>query len=142
MEDRVEVRALLDAYSFLVDRGRIADLADLFTPDGVMEGPVGEAGVGRAGIEQFFRSAADRVAEPPKLMRHHVTSCQVVVDGDDADAQSYFLALTDLGLDHWGGYRDRIVRHRGSWRIVRRTLRVDGWSPGSWWERNQGVGGP
>jgi hypothetical protein len=136
--DRLAIQALLDHYPFLVDQGRYAELSRLFTSDGVMEGPVGRPGVGTEGIEQFFRaSASKQVPGPmPKLMRHHVTSRHVEVDGDTGQAQSYFMALSDSGLDHWGRYRDTLLLVDGHWLIQRRTLKVDGCTPGSWWERN------
>jgi hypothetical protein len=120
-----------------VDQGLYGELGRLFTPDGVMEGPVGRPGVGPDGIEQFFRaSASKRVSGPmPRLMRHHVTSRHLEVDGHTAQAHSYFLALTDSGLDHWGRYRDALVCVDGHWKIQRRALKVDGCTPGSWWER-------
>jgi hypothetical protein len=94
--------------------------------------------VGREGIEQFFRVAASRVVEEPvpKLMRHHVTSRRIDLEGDQGSARSYFLALTDTGPDHCGRYRDELMRVNGAWLIRRRTLTVDGYTPGSWWQRN------
>jgi len=50
----------------------------------------------------------------------------------EALATSYFLAITALGPDHWGRYRDRVVRAGDQWRFARRAAAVDGWAPGSW----------
>jgi hypothetical protein len=138
LEDRLAVESLLDRYPFLVDQGRYGELSGLFAPDGVMEGPVGDPGVGRPGIEAFFRSAASRVVEGPlpKVMRHHVTSRAIELEADSGSARSYFLAMTEVGPDHWGRYRDVFVRVDGEWLIGRRSLSVDGFTPGSWWERN------
>jgi hypothetical protein len=136
--DRVAIDALLSRYPFLVDQGKHADISQLFTADGIMEGPVGEPGRGRAGIDAFFRDSATKpIARPlPRLMRHHITSQHIEVDGDTAESRSYFMALTDEGIDHWGRYRDDLRRVDGEWLINRRTLKVDGFSPGSWWEHN------
>ena len=41
------------------------------------------------------------------------------------------LAVTERGPDHWGHYRDRLVRRDGRWLFAERHVRVDGRSPGS-----------
>lgn len=143
LEDRLAAGELLDRYPFLVDQGRYEDLAQLFTPDGVIEGPVGEPGQGRDGITRFFQASATRVVEGPlpRLMRHHLTSRTIELSGDEGSACSYFVAFTEGGPDHWGRYRDKLVKADGEWRFRRRLLTVDGFAPGSWWERNVAVGG-
>jgi hypothetical protein len=137
--ERAAIEHLLSRYPFLVDRQRFEELSMLFTADGVMEGPVGEPGIGRKGIEEFFRHSATKpiIGRVPKLMRHHVTSQRVdLVDDNRAVADSYFIAVTDVGSDHWGRYRDAIAKLDGVWLISRRTLSVDGFTEGSWWEQN------
>jgi hypothetical protein len=140
-DDLVAVGSLLDRYPFLVDQGRYGELSRLFAADGVVEGPVGEPGIGRSGVEQFFEQAASRVVEGPlpKLIRHHVTSRQVELDGEKGQSSSYFIALTETGPDHWGRYRDELVRVDGEWLFARRTFSVDGFMPSSWWEKNLSV---
>ena len=143
--DRVAIERLLSRYPFLVDRQRFEELGELFTVDGVMEGPVGEPGRGRSGIAEFFRHSATKpiTGRVPKLMRHHVTSQQVqVIEDGTAKADSYFVAMTDAGADHWGRYRDSISKVGGDWLISRRTLVVDGFAEGSWWEQNISGGSP
>lgn len=138
---RSAIEQLLSRYPFLVDRQKFAEIASLFTPDGVMEGPVGSPGVGRDGIEEFFRHSATKpvIGRVPKLMRHHVTSQRIdLLDEHHASSDSYFMALSDVGLDHWGRYRDTIVQEDGSWLIAKRLLVVDGFTSGSWWEQNVG----
>jgi hypothetical protein len=49
-----------------------------------------------------------------------------------ARARSYFLAVTERGVDHWGRYRDELVRSGDRWRFARRQVRTDGSAPGSW----------
>ena len=143
--DRLAIEQLLSRYPFLVDRQRFEELSTLFTVDGVMEGPVGEPGLGRSGIAEFFRQSATKpiTGRVPKLMRHNVTSQQVELLGAGAaKADSYFVAITDVGPDHWGRYRDSISKVDGSWLISRRTLVVDGFTEGSWWEQNISGGTP
>lgn len=142
LEDRLAAGELLDRYPFLVDQGRYEELAELFTPDGVIEGPVGEPGRGREGITRFFQSSATRVVEGPlpRLMRHHVTSRSIELAGDQGSARSYFVAFTETGPDHWGRYRDQLAKFATEWRLSRRVLTVDGCTAGSWWERNVAAG--
>lgn len=137
--DRMAIEHLLARYPFLVDRQRFEELASLFTPDGVMEGPVGAPGIGRAGIMEFFRHSATKPVSgrAPKLMRHNVTSQRIdLIEDHHASADSYFLAMTDSGIDHWGRYRDAIDEVDGAWLIAKRLLVVDGCTVGSWWEQN------
>jgi hypothetical protein len=35
------------------------------------------------------------------------------------------------GLDHWGTYRDEVVRAEDGWRFTRRKVKVEGHIPGS-----------
>jgi hypothetical protein len=57
----------------------------------------------------------------------------VDLDGpEQARARSYFLAVTDTGVDHWGRYRDELVPAGGRWRFAVRQVRTDGAAPGSW----------
>ena len=61
------------------------------------------------------------------LLRHHVSSVKIDLTGPDtASAASYFLVFTEVGLDHWGRYADRLVRAGGSWLIAHRKVRLDG----------------
>ena len=137
LDDRLATAELLDRYPFLVDQGRYDELAGLFTSDGVVEGPVGEPGHGREGITEFFRAAARVVEGPlPRLMRHHVTSRAIELDGDEGKASSYFVAFSETGPDHWGRYRDQLRKVDGSWLLRSRVFSVDGYVAGSWWERN------
>jgi hypothetical protein len=41
----------------------------------------------------------------------------------------YFSALTQIGLDHWGRYRDLLIPVGGRWLFARRDVKVDGYAP-------------
>jgi len=137
--DRMAIEHLLSRYPFLVDRQRFEELGQLFAEDGVMDGPVSGPVVGRSAIEAFFRHSATKpiTGRVPRFMRHNVTSQRVDVGPDGtAAADSYFLAMTDAGPDHWGRYRDSLVKVGGEWLFHQRLLKVDGHAAGSWWEQN------
>jgi hypothetical protein len=73
-------------------------------------------------IKSTFRSA-DNFGR----LRHHVSSVVIELTGPDtATATSYFLALSGAGPDHWGLYRDELIRQGQDWLFARRTVTVEG----------------
>ena len=49
---------------------------------------------------------------------------------------SYFTVVTDIGVDHWGSYHDRLVPDAatGSWLFATRSVRTDGYVPNSYFK--------
>lgn len=142
--DAEALRGLIGDYLVAADRGRSADLAALFAPDGVLEirGDGPDAGIYRGPDEILARLDANR-AELAQLMdgpllRHHVSSIRF--DQDDEAAPrgwSYFLAVTASGPDHWGRYVDRYRRIDDAWRFAHRTVLLEGWATDSWMARSR-----
>jgi len=131
---REEIRETLARYVHLVDRGRLDEATSLFAEDAMLEIGDGGAATGRAAIRALFARTGERLAAGGRrpFIRHHLSSIAVSVEGlETATAESYFLALGERGLDHWGRYRDRLVRREGCWLIAERRVRVDGRAPGS-----------
>ena len=129
-----EIRQLIARYNHAGDRGRLDELVACFSEDGVMELPDLPALRGRAEIRQHLaRVMADLAAASARAtLRHHVASLLVEPLGADAArARAYFSVFTEIGLDHWGGYRDELCRVQGRWLFAQRTVRVDGAVPGS-----------
>ena len=98
-------------------------LAECFAPDAVYVHPKGEL-TGPADIVARSRAAL----EPLDASQHLVGSIHIVVDGDHAQARSYFqaqhvrAAATGGTLFFIAGtYADDFGIVEGSWRIVRRT---------------------
>jgi hypothetical protein len=132
---RERIRDTLARYAHCADRGRFAELAALFTPDGVLEIDGRPPLQGRAAIEAFLTGTKTNIAAnlSRPLIRHHVSSHRIEVHGPDtATAASYFLAITERGPDHWGRYRDRLVRVGEQWLFQHRRVRPDGHAPNSW----------
>ncbi len=50
---------------------------------------------------------------------------------DRVEVSSYFAVHTDVGLDHWGRYRDVLTTEDGTWRFASRKISVDGFSADS-----------
>ena len=131
---REGIRDTIARYAHLVDRGRIDELVGLFAEDGVLEAGDRPAVRGRDALRAFFLGTGERLAAASSrpLIRHHVSNVQIDVrSADAADAVSYFLALTERGVDHWGRYRDRFVRVGERWLFQHRRARADGYAPGS-----------
>ncbi len=131
---REMVRDTILRYAHLADRGQIDELAELFVEEATLEAGNAPAACGRDAIRAFFRATGARLAAATSrpLLRHHVSNVLVTLDGRDAaSAESYFLAVTERGLDHWGRYRDRLVARDGRWLFQHRRARADGYAPGS-----------
>ena len=125
-----ELRALVDRYAILGDTGRTDELAALFAIAGVLRTGNWQAD-GRRAIGEHLSRRGDR---NPALtfMRHHITSCDIeLLAPDAASGRSYFLVVTDVGLDRAGTYIDRFGREEGQWRFVRREVRIDWIAGGS-----------
>jgi len=132
---REEIRESLARYAHYADTGRFVELVGLFTAEGVLEIDGRPPLQGRAAIEAFLTATKTNIAAnlTQPLIRHHVSSLRIDVHGPDtASAASYFLALTERGPDHWGRYRDRLVRVREQWLVQHRRVRRDGYAPNSW----------
>lgn len=135
---REAVRETLARYNHAGDRGRLGELAEQFTPDGILEIRNGARLEGRAAIAEGLGGAVRRSIDsaapggPPPIVRHHVSSVLIHdVTPERAEAASYFAVLTGDGLDHWGRYRDVLVPYDGRWLLAHRFVRVDVHRPGS-----------
>ena len=132
---REQIRDTIARYAHCVDGGRFEELVDLFLPDGALEVEGREPHRGRDAIRAFVTGVGQDIAASrgaPRI-RHHVGNVLVDLDGPErARARSYFLAVTDTGVDHWGRYRDELVPSGGRWRFAVRQVRTDGAAPGSW----------
>jgi hypothetical protein len=50
---------------------------------------------------------------------------------DRVEISSYFAVHTDIGLDHWGRYRDILIPVGDQWLFAHRRISVDAFSPNS-----------
>jgi len=131
---REAIRDLLARYNHAGDRGRLDELVRCFAEDGVMELDDVAPLAGRAAIEAHLRGVAERLAAGTRraTLRHHVSSVRITItDAEHAEAWSYFSVFTEIGLDHWGRYADRLVRRGDMWLFALRRVRVDGAAAGS-----------
>jgi len=128
------VRQTLSDYTAATDRFDLAALAGCFAEDGVLEYHGGEPLTGPAAIESGLAAqmSAPRTGRQATYVRHHVSSVRFVeVTPARAEVTSYFAVHTDIGLDHWGRYRDSLVPGAGRWLFARRRISVDGFAADS-----------
>ncbi|MFI5507631.1 nuclear transport factor 2 family protein [Mycobacterium sp. NPDC051804] len=134
---RESVRQTLADYTAATDRFDLRGLAQCFGPDGILEFSGGvEPLKGRSAIESGLASAVTREPDPdrevPTHVRHHVSSVRFEsVARDRVEVSSYFAVHTDVGLDHWGRYRDVLIPADGRWLFARRQIRVDAFADDS-----------
>jgi len=137
LEAREQIRDTIARYAHCVDGGRFDELVALFIRDGILEVEGEPAHRGRDAIRAFVTGTGHDLAVgtgAPRI-RHHVSNVLIDLEGPDrARARCYFLAVTDRGTDHWGRYRDDLVRTNDGWYFARRRVGTDGAAPGSWVE--------
>jgi SnoaL-like protein len=129
---RESVRQTLADYTAGTDRNRLEDIAACFAPEGVLKISGGDPMIGRAAIVTGLGAQVSRFATSPVPLthvRHHVSSVRFgLVTRDRVEVSSYFLAVTNIGVDHWGRYRDVLVPVGDRWLFASREATADGFS--------------
>ncbi len=132
---REQVRQAIAAYNFAGDRGRLDGLADCFTPNGVLVLHNGERFDGREAIAEGLGTRLARAPGDdrplPDHVHHHVSSTHFQSVGEsEVTCRSYYLVMTQVGVDHWGRYHDTLVPDADAdedrWVFVERRVTADG----------------
>jgi hypothetical protein len=139
---RERIRDTLARYNWSGDAGRLADLAETFCADGVLEirgiGPV----CGRSEIVAFLGGVTGNIAVQAAvkpIVRHNVANVAFTgLTRERAQVSSYFTVFTHIGLDHFGRYRDTLVPDGDSWLIKHRKVSTDWAAPNSSMARRLG----
>jgi ketosteroid isomerase-like protein len=126
--DRDAIRQLMAVYNIEGDRGNLPGLASVFAEDGVILFNA-EASTGPAAI--VARLSGGKRNPQLSVVRHHLTTALIEIEGDKARGRTYFTVLTDIGPDHHGVYVDRYKRVDGGWKIAHREVRIDWQAPDS-----------
>ena len=135
---RERIRDTLAGYNWSGDAMRLAELAESFCEDGELELRGGEPVKGRAAIVEFLggavaspnaqAEASERQAHrAPQRGEHPVHR----VAPHEARVACYFTVFTEIGLDHYGRYRDVFVPVDGDWLIRHRFVSTDWHAPNS-----------
>ncbi|OBG91900.1 hypothetical protein A5697_08795 [Mycobacterium sp. E3251] len=137
LEVRESVRQTLADYTAATDRFDLRALAACFGDNGVLEFTGGAKPLrGPSEIEAGLGAAVTQSGEPGRLapthVRHHLSSIRFgSVARDRVEVSSYFAVHTDIGLDHWGRYRDVLTPVNGRWLFAHRRIMVDAFATGS-----------
>jgi hypothetical protein len=135
---REHIRDTLARYNWAGDALRLDELAQTFCEDGALELHGRDAVRGRAAIVDLLGGA---VAAPnataqrsgvKRIVRHNVTNIRFTeVRSDEAKVACYFAVFTELGLDHYGRYRDVFAPVGDDWLIRHRFVSTDWSAPDS-----------
>lgn len=132
---REAIRDTIARYNHAGDRGRFDEMVATFLPGGVLEldgSQVSGGGrhEGRDALRDFFSHVGDD--RGMTVLRHCVTNTLIdVASPREATARSYFTVLTDIGVDHWGTYHDRLEPVGARWLLAHRSVRTAAHAPGS-----------
>jgi SnoaL-like domain len=135
---RERIRDTLARYNWSGDALRLDDLAQTFCEDGALELRGREPARGRAAIVELLGSAvatpnaAAQASGVKRIVRHNLTNvCFNEVSPHEARVACYFTVFTEIGLDHYGRYRDVFVPVGDGWLIRHRFVSTDWSAPGS-----------
>jgi SnoaL-like domain len=134
---RESVRQTMAEYTAATDRFDLHGIAACFGSEGTLEFTGGAEPLrGPAAIEAGLGAALGAPREPglrtASFVRHHVASPRFgSVTPDRVEASSYFAVYTDVGVDHWGRYRDVLVPVGQQWLFLSRRIAVDSFSAAS-----------
>jgi uncharacterized protein (TIGR02246 family) len=128
LEDKGEIKALVDAFSNLADQKDLATQALLFTADAVVdtyfEGQLFASLKGRKEIEETFSAFMANVETSYHINGQHTAE----VNGDHATARHYCLVVLVNTVDgkktrntNGVSYNDEYVREGNRWLISKRT---------------------
>ena len=130
---REAIRELVASYNHFGDTGIIDSLLELFADEASIQ--VADRTItGHSELKEFFSTVAAPDSGRPKIksLQHHTSLLSIeVLDDKHARGRCYFSVFTDLGLDHWGRYRDAYDFVDGEWKFASRNAKVAG-RQGSW----------
>ena len=127
LEDREEIRNLLQEYRRTLDVRDLRAFSALFAAQGTWTGRSGEA-TGPDGIHAMLTAVLPgNPPAPGPTLWHLITDPAIAVDGDRATASSLWMHVRrgeDARplLPTLGGYDDELIREDGRWRFARRTV--------------------
>lgn len=144
---RERIRDTLALYNWSGDAFRLGELAAAFCQDGELELRDREALRGRDAIVGFLgggadpggdearrqaRKAASAAGGTRRIVRHLVTNIRFLeLTPERARVACYFTVVTEIGLDHYGRYRDTFEPVGPAWLIRHRFVSTDWRAPTS-----------
>jgi SnoaL-like domain len=133
---RERIRDTLARYNWSGDALRLDDLAQTFCEDGELELRGSEPTRGRDAIVALLGGVVARPTAQgsgvKRIVRHNVANIRFTeVRPDEARVACYFTVFTEIGLDHYGRYRDVFVPVGDDWLIRHRLVSTDWNAPDS-----------
>ena len=147
---RERIRDSIALYNWSGDAYRLEDLTHAFAEDGELEVRGQQAYRGRAAIIEFLggirgsgagsgsedaRAAMKAAAEASgvkRIVRHNIANIRFLeLTPQQAKVSCYFTVFTEIGLDHYGRYRDTFVPVGEQWLIQHRFVSTDWRAPES-----------
>jgi hypothetical protein len=123
LEEKEAIRDLMYRYCFTTDREADPDKwAGLFTEDGIWDGAEFGRMQGHDALKAFMVKATSGGGAG---FRHNMANMLIDVDGDTAQARSYF-TLLQVGPEgpkpfYAGYYEDKFVKQGGEWLFSERV---------------------
>lgn len=144
---RERIRDSIALYNWSGDAFRLEDLTRAFCEDGELEVRGEPSRKGRRAILEYLggirgtgggedaRAALKAAAEASgikKIVRHNIANIRFVeLTPEQAKVSCYFTVFTEIGLDHYGRYRDTFVPVGEEWLIRHRFVSTDWRAPDS-----------
>jgi hypothetical protein len=136
---RERIRDTLALYNWSGDALRLDEMMQAFCEDGQLEirgqdplrgraAIAGWLGGGATGTDEERRAARKAAvkATGPRIVRHTITNIRFEeLTPESARVGAYFTVFTDIGLDHYGRYRDTYVPVDDRWLIQHRFVSTD-----------------
>jgi ketosteroid isomerase-like protein len=129
LSDHQEITQLLYRYGYAIDARDVGALADIFTPDAIVDYAVpGGAALAFPELQAWLTDALASF----RATQHAMASPLVTLAGDTAEASTNVIA-THVQVSHdghevapvlHGVYRDRLARTPAGWRITHRRLKA------------------
>lgn len=122
-----EIRQLAHTLSRYVDRGNIEGMRSMFHPDAIAEYGFNKTKT----VDEFLDHFKVQITTLSGV-QHHITTSNIRVEGDYAEAENYAIAHCDLKATGMtvvigGRYLDKLERRGGVWKIAHR-IGLEDWS--------------
>ena len=130
LEAKEEIRNLLQEYRRTLDVRDMRAFSELYAQDGTWTGASGTATGPDAIHDMLVAVLPDNPPAPASTLWHWITDPAIVVDGDRATAESFWMHIRrgegDAPLlPTLGHYQDDLVCENGRWRFqLRRVTRL------------------
>jgi 3-phenylpropionate/cinnamic acid dioxygenase small subunit len=118
IEEKDAIREMLAQYCFRLDDGHFAEMAALFTENGVWDTAFGRA-TGRPAIAELARSLRARAGDQRPRAIHLVTNIAISLDDASAQVRSNWVVVQNSPdgpkVGSGGAYEDQLVKEQDQW---------------------------